>query len=150
MSTKKTGNPRPPQAPGSPALIPNTTGPARPGRRSQPPLFGPEESPTEIARRSWWQQAERAAWQLIRTGEPFDAHAITEAVGSPYPGDGRKLADLIRSHARAGHIQHYEYTRSRRPTSGAVVAVWEPTPAGRLAALRVLYAHLIDQDQTAA
>lgn len=150
MITKNTGSPRPPQAPGSPALTPNTTSPARPGRRAQLPLFGPAESPAEIARRSWWERAERATWKLIRAGEPFDAHAITEAVGTPYPGDGRKLASIVRSHARAGNLQHYGYTRSRRPTSGAVVAVWEPTPAGRFAALRVLYAHLIDQDQTAA
>lgn len=150
MTTKNTGSPRPPQAPGSPALTPNTTGPARPGRRAQLPLFGPAESPAETARRTWWERAERAAWRLIRAGEPFDAHAITEAVGTPYPGDGRKLASIIRSHARAGHIVRVDFQRTRRPTSGAVVAVWEPTPAGRFAALRVIYAHLIDQDQTAA
>jgi hypothetical protein len=86
----------------------------------------------------WWDAATVAVWHLIAEGHPFDAYAITERVGRPYPGDARRVASFITRHHRAGNIRHAGYRRTRRPTSGAAVAVWEPTAQGRRAARAIL------------
>lgn len=87
----------------------------------------------------WMVDAQIAAWNLIADGHPFDAHAITEAVGTPFPGDGRNLATIIRNHRRHGHIERAAFRLTRRPTSGAAVAVWRPTDQGRRMAEIVLH-----------
>jgi hypothetical protein len=86
----------------------------------------------------WWDAATLAVWELIRAGVRFDAQHITERVGSPYPGDGRRIAVFLTRHARDGNIRRCAYRPSRRPTSQAVVAVWEPTEQGRRTARIVL------------
>ena len=117
----------------------NTADSTRPGLFPRPVTAADRERAAALADRlDWMQQAHRAAWELIADGHPFDAHAITESVGRPYPGDGRNLAAVIRHHHRAGHIERADYQRTRRPTSGAVVAVWRATGRGRRVAARRL------------
>ena len=94
----------------------------------------------------WWDAATVAVWHLIAEGRLFDAYAITERVGRPYPGDARRVASFLQRHSRDGNIRHAGFRRTRRPTSGAAVAVWEPTAQGRRAARAILPA---DGDQGA-
>lgn len=111
----------------------------RPGLFPRPVTAADRERAARLADRlDWMTSAERAAWELIADGHDFDAHAITEAVGRPFPGDGRNLAAIIRRHHRAGYIERADYRRTRRPTSGAVVAVWRATGRGRRVAARRL------------
>jgi hypothetical protein len=86
----------------------------------------------------WWDAATLAVWQLIREGARFDAQRITERVGCPYPGDGRRVAVFLTRHAQDGNIRRVAYQPSRRPTSQAIVALWEPTEQGRRTARIVL------------
>lgn len=86
----------------------------------------------------WWDAATAAVWHLIAEGHPFDAYAITERVGRPYPGDARRVAAFLQRHSRDGNIRHAGFRRTRRPTSGAAVAVWQPTAQGRSTARTVL------------
>lgn len=133
MSNEKTARTRP--TPGTKAHRLNTSNPTAPGLFPRPvSIRDRQRTAARLGRLQWMQEARDAAWRLIHAGHTFDAHAITEAVGRDFPGDGRRLAEIIRWHARRDHIQLYEYTRTRRPTSGAVVAVWEPTGKGRRAA----------------
>ena len=117
----------------------NTADSTRPGLFTRPVTDADRARAERVADRlDWMTSAERAAWELIADGHPFDAHAITETVGRPFPGDGRNLAAIIRRHHRAGHIERADYQRTRRPTSGAVVAVWRATGRGRRVAARRL------------
>lgn len=86
----------------------------------------------------WWDAATVAVWRLIAEGRPFDAQHITEQVGRPYPGDGRRVAAFLRRHNGDGNIRIVDYRPTRRPTSGAVVAVWQPTDKGQRIARAVL------------
>lgn len=86
----------------------------------------------------WWDAATAAVWSLIAEGRLFDAYSITEQVGRPYPGDARRVASFLTRHSRDGNIRNAGYRRTRRPTSGAVVAIWQPTAQGRRAARAVL------------
>lgn len=88
----------------------------------------------------WWDAATIATWRLIAEGRSFDAQHITERVGRPYPGDGRRVASFVQRHAASGHIRHIGHRPTRRPTSGAVVAIWQPTASG------VRSAHTVLQD----
>ena len=117
----------------------NTADSTRPGLFPRPVTDADRARAERVADRlDWMTRAERAAWELIADGHDFDAHAITETVGRPFPGDGRNLAAIIRRHHRAGHIERADYQRTRRPTSGAVVAVWRATGRGRRVAARRL------------
>ena len=117
----------------------NTADTTRPGLFPRPVTAADRARAERVADRlDWMTRAERAAWELIADGHDFDAHAITETVGRPFPGDGRNLAAIIRRHHRAGHIERADYQRTRRPTSGAVVAVWRATGRGRRVAARRL------------
>lgn len=117
----------------------NTADSTRPGLFPRPVSAADRARAERVADRlDWMTSAERAAWELIADGHDFDAHAITETVGRPFPGDGRNLAAIIRRHHRAGHIERADYQRTRRPTSGAVVAVWRATGRGRRVAARRL------------
>lgn len=97
-----------------------------------------ERATREAERVLWMEQAQLAAWRLILDGYQFDAHTITEKVGSRYPGDGRRLAGIIQRHARNGHIERVDYRKNRRGTSGSVIAVWRATGTGRRLASVVL------------
>ena len=95
----------------------------------------------------WWDRATRAVWELIAEGRTFDAQHITERVGEPYPGDGRRVAAFLTRHHRAGNIRHAGYIPTRRTTSHAVVSRWQPTTTGQRHARLVLDQ---DDDQTPA
>lgn len=86
----------------------------------------------------WWDSATRAVWELIAEGRVFDAQHITERVGRPYPGDGRRVASFLTRHNRDGNIRHAGYQPTRRPTSKAVVGRWKPTEHGQHTARLVL------------
>ena len=55
------------------------------------------------------------------------------------------MASFLQRHSRDGNIRHAGFRRTRRPTSGAAVAVWEPTARGRRTARAILTG---DGDQT--
>lgn len=86
----------------------------------------------------WWDAATLAVWRLIAEGRQFDAQHITERVGRPYPGDGRRVAAFLRRHSAEGNIRRVDYRPTRRPTSQAIVAVWQPTERGQRTARAVL------------
>lgn len=131
---------------GSPARRPSRNNPTSPGQQGLFPAPASardqERAQQQADRLEWLTQARQVAWQLIQQGDPFDAHRITEIIGRPFPGDGRALAKVIRWHTSREHLELWGYHRTRRPTSGAVVASWLPTRKGRLAALYALHPHL--------
>lgn len=126
--------------PGPPPPTTATSHPdaARPGLFTEPARTDADRLADCI---QWWDAATVAVWHLIADGSPFDAYAITERVGRPYPGDARRVASFLTRHSRDGNIRHAGFRRTRRPTSGAAVAVWEPTAQGRRTARTVLPDH---------
>lgn len=127
----------PHRLPGPPPPTTATTHPdaGRPGLFHEPARTDADRLADAIA---WWDAATVAVWELIAAGHPFDAYAITERVGRPYPGDARRVATFLQRHSRDGNIRHAGYQPTRRPTSGAVVAVWKPTRRGRRTARAIL------------
>lgn len=133
MSNEKTARTRP--TPGTKAHRLTASNPTAPGLFPRPVSDRDRQrTAARLDRLQWMQEARDAAWRLIHAGHPFDAHAITEAVGRDFPGDARRITEIIQWHARRDHIQFYEYAPTRRPTSKAVITVWEPTATGRRAA----------------
>lgn len=85
----------------------------------------------------WHRAAERALAAAILTGEPFDAHTLTEE-GLADPPRPRLMSALFTSAHRSGRIARVGYHPSRRATCGAVVAVWQGTETGQQHARRLL------------
>ena len=85
----------------------------------------------------WHRHADRALSAAILTGQPFDAHTLTEQ-GLPDPPRPRLMSALFTSAHRSGRIARVGYHPSRRATCGAVVAVWQGTEAGQQHARRLL------------
>lgn len=86
---------------------------------------------------AWHRAADRALAAAILTGQPFDAHTLTEQ-GLPDPPRPRLMSALFTSAHRSGRIARVGYHPSRRATCGAVVAVWQGTEAGQQHARRLL------------
>jgi hypothetical protein len=123
-----------------PGPPPPTTATSHPDAR-RPGLFHePERADADALADciQWWDAATRAVWELVAAGAPFDAYSITERVGRPYPGDSRRVASFLQRHSRDGNVSLTGYRPTRRPTSGAVVAVWQPTAQGQRTAHNVL------------
>ena len=109
-------------------------------------LFADEQAEAAAAAKAeavavWHRAADRALAAAILTGQPFDAHTLTEQ-GLPDPPRPRLMSSLFSSAHRSGRIARVGYHPSRRATCGAVVAVWQGTEAGQRQAR-----HLLDQDQ---
>lgn len=105
-------------------------------------LFADEQAEAAAAAKAeavtaWHRQAERALAAAILTGQPFDAHTLTEQ-GLPDPPRPRLMSALFTSAHRSGRIARVGYHPSRRATCGAVVAVWQGTDAGQQHARRLL------------
>lgn len=101
-------------------------------------LFDAPQAVDLASQIKWWDEATLAVWRLIESGSQFDAYAITEAVGRPYPGDARRVAQFMFKHSETGAIRRVGFRPTRSHSSNAIVSIWQPTEEGRRAAAVVL------------